>query len=142
MRPLPAAVFFLIGVSTPLVSRLEARITELVVISIQSPALEGRVFKSGSYRLLDAVAYGELAPRDRLNSVIVNLDKAPRNVRGHVEYSVDLRILTPIDLAQGTRTVFADIPNRGDMRALEGCLTMRQRATLHSWRPMLVMVSS
>jgi hypothetical protein len=96
----------------------EGRITMLVVTSTQSPAFQGGVFKSGQYQLANAVAHGELDPSDPLNSIIVNLDRAPRNVRGNVEYTVDVRILAPMDLTKGSRTILADIPNRGDMRAL------------------------
>lgn len=44
---------------------------------------------TGAYVRMVGVAHGELDPRDPLNAVIVNLDKAPRNARGMVEYDVD-----------------------------------------------------
>jgi hypothetical protein len=39
--------------------------------------------------------FGELDPTHRLNAGIINLDKAARNPRGHVEYQSDFRILKP-----------------------------------------------
>ena len=96
----------------------QARVTRLETTNVQSPAFEGRVFAAGQYQFIEAVARGELDPRDPLNAVIVNLDRAPRNARGKVEYTVDVRILAPVDLAKGSRTILADIPNRGNMRVI------------------------
>ena len=45
--------------------------------------------------------HGELDPAHPLNAGIVDLDKAPRNARGLVEYSADFFILKPVDLAKG-----------------------------------------
>jgi len=43
----------------------------------------------------------KLDPKAPENTVIVDLDKAPRNVRGMVEYEVDIFILRPADAAKG-----------------------------------------
>lgn len=43
-------------------------------------------------------AFGELDPRDPQNAVIVNIDRAPVNARGMVEYVVDFYILKPVDV--------------------------------------------
>jgi hypothetical protein len=42
-------------------------------------------------------ARGELDPKSPLNAVIVDLDKAPRNAHGMVEYSADFYILCKVD---------------------------------------------
>ena len=52
----------------------------------------------GNYERLHGTVFGELDPTHRLNASIVNLDKAARNARGHVEYQSDFRILKPLDL--------------------------------------------
>jgi hypothetical protein len=65
----------------------EGRVVRFVVeerVSFASGMAWGR---AGAYERLKGTAYMEVDPHDPLNAVIVNLDKAPRNVRGMVEYS-------------------------------------------------------
>ena len=77
----------------------------------------GREFPiTGAYEKLVGRIYGEVDPKNRLNKVIVNLDKAPRNRRGKVEYWSDFCILKPVDMARGNGKIFYDAPNRGSKR--------------------------
>jgi hypothetical protein len=69
---------------------------------------------AGAYERLDGTAYMEVDPHDPLNAVIVNLDKAPRNARGMVEYSSPFFILKPVDMARGNHKLFFGINNRGN----------------------------
>ena len=71
---------------------------------------------TGAYEKLAGKIYGEVDPKNRLNKVIVNLDKAPRNRRGRVEYWSDFCILKPVDMARGNGKIFYDAPNRGSKR--------------------------
>ena len=71
---------------------------------------------TGAYEKFVGKIYGEVDPRNRLNKVIVNLDKAPRNKRGRVEYWSDFCILKPVDMARGNGKIFYDAPNRGSKR--------------------------
>jgi hypothetical protein len=73
---------------------------------------------TGAYEKLAGKLYGEVDPKTRLNKVIVNIDKAPRNRRGRVEYSSDFLILKPVDMARGNGKIFFDAPNRGGKRIL------------------------
>jgi hypothetical protein len=68
----------------------------------------------GPYERLHGTAFCELDPAHRLNAGIVNLDKAPRNPRGNVEYQSEFRILKPRDLARGNGWLVYDVPNRGN----------------------------
>lgn len=68
---------------------------------------------AGSYLRIAGTAYGELDPRHPLNAVIVNLDKAPRNTHGLVEYEVDFDIMRPVDIARGNRRILYEVVNRG-----------------------------
>ncbi len=100
-------------------SAANARITRVVVDRVESPTFGGASFgKVGQYEKLVGRAYGELDPRDELNSGIVYIDKAPVNAAKRVEYSIDVFILKPIDMSRGTRTILYDVVNRGDTRAL------------------------
>src|SRR4029450_6348454 len=83
----------------------------------QSPTFGGLSFGSiGQYEKLRGTAYGELDPADPRNAVITDLQLAPRNARGKVEYSMDIFILKPIDLRKGSHKAILDFNNRGDMR--------------------------
>jgi hypothetical protein len=71
----------------------EARITRMVIETRTSPAFGGASFGNvGQYEQLTGVAYGEVDPKDSLNAVITDIELAPRNSRGMVEYSMDFAI--------------------------------------------------
>ena len=83
----------------------------------QSPTFGGLSFGSvGQYEKLRGTAYGELDPADPRNAVITDIELAPVNERGMVEYSMDIFILKPINLAAGNHRLFFDFNNRGQMR--------------------------
>lgn len=69
---------------------------------------------SGAYEKLVGTAYLELDPADPHNSVITDLDQAPPNARGMVEYSTDLYILKPVDVRRGNHQLLFEINNRGN----------------------------
>jgi hypothetical protein len=84
-----------------------------------SPVFDGRVFGPvGAYECLTGTIHGELDPLHPLNATIVNLDKAPRNASGQVEYRSDFTLMTPTDLARGNGWLLYDVPNRGNKVAL------------------------
>ena len=90
-----------------------------LVIQRREPFANGHEFPiTGAYEKLVGKLYGEVDPKNRLNKIIVNLDKAPRNRRGRVEYSSDLFMLKPVDMARGNGKIFFDAPNRGGKRIL------------------------
>ena len=94
----------------------EARITRIVIDPAlsQSPTFEGRSFgEAGAYEKLRGRAYGEVDPRDPENAVITDIELAPRNARGMVEYSMDIYILKPVNLRAGNGKLFMEINNRG-----------------------------
>jgi len=99
-------------------SAAHARITRIVIDRVESPTFGGTSYgKVGQYEKLIGRAYGELDPRDELNSGIVYIEKAPLNAAKRVEYSLDVFILKPIDMARSNGTLFYDVVNRGDKRA-------------------------
>jgi hypothetical protein len=73
---------------------------------------------TGAYEKLVGKVYGELDPKNRLNKIIVNLDKAPVISRRRVEYQADLYILKPVDMERGNKKIFFDPPNRGGKHIL------------------------
>jgi hypothetical protein len=89
-------------------------ITRIEIASVESPTFEGKAFGSvGAYEKLRGTAFGELDPNDPRNAVMTDLQFAPRNARGNVEYSMDFYILKPIDLAKGNHKLFMEVNNRG-----------------------------
>src|SRR5437667_1330265 len=94
---------------------VEARITKIEITSVESPTFEGRTFGSvGAYEKLRGKAYGEADPHDRRNRVITDIELAPRNARGNVEYSMDVYILKPVNLRDGNDKLFVEVNNRGN----------------------------
>ena len=93
----------------------EARITQIVIDRRESPTFEGVSFgEVGQYEKLVGVAYGEVDLDHPLNAGIVNLDRAPRNAQGMVEYNIDVHIFKPIDMKRGNGTIFYTVVNRGN----------------------------
>ena len=80
---------------------------------------EGHAFgESGSYeRLIGTVSFA-MDPEDQNNENIVDLQYAPRNSDGLVEFKADLDILKPTDLNKGNRRILYDVNNRGNRTAL------------------------
>jgi len=104
----------LIASSVFLFFQADAKIVRIEITSVESPAFGGRKFGNvGAYEKLRGKAYGELNPFDPQNAKITDIQLAPRNKRGMVEYSTDFYILKPINLARGNRKLFEEIPNRG-----------------------------
>ena len=59
------------------------------------------------------MAHGELDPAAPANRAIVNLDRAPKNERGRVEYDVDFYVLRPADPNRGNHKILYEVTNRG-----------------------------
>src|SRR5262245_7680296 len=75
---------------------------------------DGAAFgKSGAYeRLVGTVEYA-VDPTEPALAGIVDLDLAPRNSRGLVEFSGVFDILKPVDLSLGNRRILYEVSNRG-----------------------------
>lgn len=94
---------------------------ELISFDIRQrvPFAGGKEFgKTGAYEKIVAVARFALDPKLQRNKVIVDLDLAPRNEQGKVEFETDVVILAPKDPAKGNGAIFYDVNNRGNKLAL------------------------
>ena len=92
----------------------DARVTKIQITSKQSPTFGGYAFEGvGPYEKIVGQAFGELDPRDPKNAVIIDIELAPKNANGKVEYAFDFYILKPIDLSKGNHKVMYEPPNRG-----------------------------
>ncbi|HEX3864804.1 MAG TPA: alpha/beta hydrolase domain-containing protein [Stellaceae bacterium] len=91
-------------------------ITDISVTDIADFA-DGHEFgAAGAYVRIKGVARGTLDPNAPANQGIVDLDKAPRNARGLVEYATDFDILRPKNPERGSGILVYDVPNRGAKR--------------------------
>src|SRR5258707_5457536 len=91
-----------------------AEVTEIRIDAIE-PFADGQAFgEAGPYVRIKGVAKGELDPKAPLNAVIVDLDKAPLNGRGMIDYEVDIFILRPAAPARGNGILFYEVLNRGN----------------------------
>ena len=77
-------------------SPADARITRIEIDAArsQSPTFGGFSWPNvGQYEKIVGKAFGEVNPHDRQNRVIVDIEFAPRNARGNVEYAFNFYIL-------------------------------------------------
>src|SRR5260221_2508922 len=78
------------------------------------PAFEGRSFGGvGTYVKITGRATIAVDPADPRNSIIADIDKAPRDERGLDDAPADVVLLRPADPLRGNGTLLVDIPNRG-----------------------------
>ncbi len=87
----------------------EAEITRLVVEHTE------RLGGDGGYEKLTGHAYGEVDPRHPLNAIITDLELAPPNRLGMVEYVATFTIVKPVDMSESSGVMLYFVPNRGRM---------------------------
>jgi hypothetical protein len=91
----------------------DAHVTRLEIIS-RTDIQEGRAFGlAGPYEKIVGRVYFAVNPENLHNKLIVDLDKAPRNAQGEVEFSADLYLLKPKDMNKGNGSVLFEVSNRG-----------------------------
>lgn len=85
----------------------------------QSDVLNGKSFGSaGAYERVVGKAYYAVDPKVTANQPIVDLDKAPRNKDGRVEFSADIFLIRPKDPKKGNGTLLYEVSNRGNKSML------------------------
>ncbi|MFZ9406839.1 MAG: alpha/beta hydrolase domain-containing protein [Burkholderiaceae bacterium] len=83
------------------------------------PAFGGRVFgPAGSFERITARAHGSLDPAHPANAGIQDIERAPRNARGRVEYVTDVEIVRPSQREKASGVLLFNITNRGNKGAL------------------------
>ncbi len=93
-------------------------ITELEITKRSSFA-SGQTFGDvGAYELLEGTAHYAVDPLHSRNQAITDLELAPRNAAGLVEFSADFAMLQPVNADRGNRRILFDVVNRGRKTAL------------------------
>jgi hypothetical protein len=88
-------------------------VTNIQIIE-RTEVLGGAPFGStGAYERILGKAFFAVDPKLTPNRIIADIDLAPRNSDGKVEFSADLYILRPRDSAKGNGTALVEISNRG-----------------------------
>ena len=91
----------------------DAHVTRVEIIS-RADIQDGHAFGlAGAYEKIVGRVYFTVNPDNLHNRQIVDLDKAPRNAQGEVEFSADLYLLKPKDLNKGNNAVLFEVSNRG-----------------------------
>ena len=91
-----------------------------VRIAQHGPFADSHEFgESGAYERLIGRAHFAVDPRAPAQAGIVDIDKAPLNADGLVEFTADLCILKPRDMARGNQRLFFGYGNRGNKRELQ-----------------------
>ncbi len=117
-RILGVAAAFVVAVVALVPSAASARIVR-VEITRTEPAFDGRSFGAvGPYERLIGKAHGAVDPRAAANRMIQDIQLAPRNAAGLVEYVVDIEILRPRDAAKGNGVLLVEVVNRGNKLVL------------------------
>ncbi len=93
----------------------------VAVLAVVAPAVTAEVVRfdvtsrsdvgSSGYERIEGRAYFAVDPNNPRDAVIVDLDKAPRNAAGRVEFSSDVYILRP--KSGGSGAAIVDVVNRG-----------------------------
>jgi hypothetical protein len=92
----------------------QARVTKIVIDTKVSPAFGGASYgTAGQYETLAGRVFGELDPNDPHNTIINDIDLAPKNAGGKVEYMATFFMVKPIDMSKSSHLLWQDVPNRG-----------------------------
>jgi len=95
-------------------------VTLALTVEERIPFAGGHAFgEAGAYERLTGRVRFQADPSATTQPLVVDLDKAPRNAEGLVDYAADFCLLKPVDLARGNRRLFFDYGNRGNKRCLQ-----------------------
>jgi hypothetical protein len=93
----------------------EARVTRIEIIKVEPapPGGTANASAAGGFEKITGRAYGELDPKDPRNALITDIQFAPRNARGKVEYIATFSLVKPVDMAKASGVLMYSVVNRG-----------------------------
>jgi hypothetical protein len=98
-------------------------------ITQRAVVLDGKPFgAAGAYEKLVGTMRFAVDPTDELDARVVDIDRAPRNAQGQVEFSADFYLLKPVDMAKSNGRLLVDCANRG-RKVVLGMLNSAPRVT-------------
>jgi hypothetical protein len=104
----PLRTLSIAGLALAVAATAAAEVVKLTVEQRQPFASAKKPYEKVTGRF-----FGELDPKLPQNAVITDLDLAPRNARGMVEYSATFTVLKPVDMSAATGVLVYQVPNRG-----------------------------
>jgi hypothetical protein len=92
----------------------EARVASVIIDSPAAAAFGGAAIgAAGPYVTLKGRVFGELDPHDQHNVMIQDLELAPKDAHGKVQYIATFQITMPADLSKASGLMFNEVSNRG-----------------------------
>ena len=106
---------------------LSAQVVRLEITSREPMSTGQPAGAAGPFELIRGRIHGEVDPKDPHNAIIQDLDLAPRNAGGKVEYVATFALAKPVDLAKASHVLLYQVVNRGNGQATanaEGDITL------------------
>ena len=95
-----------------------AQVVRLEITS-REPMHNGQaVGAAGPFEMIRGKVHGEIDPADPHNAIIQDIQLAPRNARGKVEYVATFALAKPVDPAKSARVLLYQVVNRGNGQAV------------------------
>src|SRR5579871_5830751 len=94
---------------------MEAQVRQIEIVSReQAKAVERAGHTAGPYEILHGRIHGEVDPNDPHNKIIQDLQLAPRNAAGKVEYVATFALAKPVDMTKASGVLIYQVVNRGN----------------------------
>jgi hypothetical protein len=88
-------------------------------IALRRPLADGNSFgEAGPYEELKGRLRYAVDPDHAANRGVTDLERAPRNTAGRIEFSADVSILAPVDPGRASGRALIDVVNRGNTVAV------------------------
>jgi hypothetical protein len=105
--------------SCSVVKVTEAKVVKIEIVKVErvDPPATGPQNATPPYERLSGKFYGELDPADPTNALITDIQRAPKNARGKVEYVGTFTLMKPVDASKGSGVLMYSVVNRGNGQA-------------------------
>ncbi|MEY4642816.1 MAG: hypothetical protein RLZZ227_2810 [Pseudomonadota bacterium] len=121
LRPYPALsarILYITLFSALLLPSANADVVRMDVLNTSLLGDQAGFGTRGAFEQVTGTVHFTVDPTDPHNAIIADLELAPRNTAGEVEFSADIVIWKPVDMARGNGVTLVDIPNRGTQPGL------------------------
>src|SRR4249920_3235444 len=97
----------------------EAKVVRIEIVKVErvDPPASGPQSGTPPYERLNGKFYGELDPADPKNALITDIQFAPKNARGKVEYVGTFTLMKPVDASKASGVLMYSVVNRGNGQA-------------------------
>ena len=118
MRPARVSSFLLACALASSATAARAQVVRLVITSREPMNNGPTAGNPGPFELIRGKVHGEIDPKDPHNTIIQDLDMAPRNALGKVEYVATFALAKPVDMSKAARVLLYQVVNRGNGQAV------------------------